>query len=329
MIQIENYISSFLLKNKYCAISGLGTLELKRDAAQIRNDEGAVYPPNYKINFSPIGVIDDGFATFIANHENVSISKASNDIKTFSQDVKRELRKTGRYELDGVGHFTMKTDQIEFFQDDTLDLEQDPIKIYQEPRSGETEDSTLANAKSFKDLDYTHSEKGMGRPKMGTLLKYLLSLLLLIGMAAGAYFAYKYYASNKRSAERNNQTANVQDYESGESDDTTYNENEALTDGEANEASSDGGGEDVASATPAPRAAAGEFNVAVISYDNKVSAKVKADKLVTYGNKASTIQKGDRHYVVITAAHSSNDTTILKDSLRRFFNPSGQPFIVK
>jgi len=329
MIHIENYISSFLLKNKYCAISGLGTLNLKREAAQMRSTDGDIYPPNYTISFSPIGVIDDGFATFIANHENVSISKASNDIKTFTQDVKRELRKTGRFELDGVGHFTYKNETIQFFQDDTLDLEQEPIKVYQE---GQTisEEETLADAKSFKDLNYTHSEKGMGRPKMGTLIKYLLALMLLIGLAVAAYFAFNYFKNKRAQDTTTEEVANITEYETGELDDTTYNKDEALTLEEGSSETSNSEESNSASTnSKVVKAAAGEFNVAVLSYDNKASAKIKADKLVTYGNKASILQKGDRHYVIITAGHSSNDTTVLKDSLRRFFNPSGSPFIVK
>ncbi len=322
MIQIENYLSSFLLKNKYCAISGLGTLTLVRNAAIVRPEEGDVYPPDYEISFKPIGVIDDGFATFIANHENVSISKASNDIKTFSQDVKHELRKRGRYDLDGVGYFTYKNDNIQFYQDDTLNLEQEPIKIYQE-RSAEDEE-TLADAKSFKDLNYTHSEKGMGRPKTGTLIKYLLALLLLIGLAAAAYFAYNYFKDRRAADTAQDGVANIEEYETGESDDTTFNGNEAL---EVTEGTEDNG--ETSTSTTVARAGAGEYNIAVLSYDNKVSATVKAEKLSTYGNKASVMQKGDRHYVVITAAHPTNDTTVIKDSLRKFFNPSGAPFVVK
>lgn len=322
MIHVEDYISGFLLKNKYCAISGLGNLELKRESAARFTDNSGLTPPNYNISFSPVGVIDDAFATYIANHENVSISKASNDIKTFSQAVKAEMQKTGRYEIDGVGHFTYKNETITFFQDETLDLERDPIPLYTGESSEEAaEGANLANAENFKDLDYTHAEKGMSKPRLATLLKYLLGLLLLIGLAAAGYFGFRYYENNIKSSSTGEEAVTVEEYETGESDDTTYNGDEALESGSV--ASEDG-------ETAAPvTTAEGEFKVAVLSYDNAVSAKVKADKLLTYGNKASTYKKGDRHFVLISAAHSSKDTVLLKDSLRKFFNPSGTPFIVK
>jgi len=324
MIQIENYISGFLLKNKFCAIAGLGSLELKRESAQVRNDDHDVYPPSYSINFSPIGVVDDGFATYIANHENVSISKSSNDIKTFSQDVKRELKKTGRYELDGVGLFTYKNEIIQFIQDDTLDLGKDPIKIYQESDPLEDEE-TLADAKSFKDLNYTHSEKGMGRPQTGTLIKYLLSLLLLIGLAAGAYYAYNYYQQYRIDNPQEQSVANIEDFEATGSDDTSYNADEALPNDNVDTNSISNSG----AVGTTPKVAAGEYTIAVKAYTNQASAKIKAEKLTTYGNKASVVQKGDTYYLVIIAGHPSNDTTVIKDSLRRFFNPSGAPFVVK
>lgn len=329
MIQIENYISSFLLKNKYCAISGLGTLELKRDMAFTRED-GNLNPPNYNITFSPIGVIDDGFATFIANHENVSISKASNDIKTFTQDVKRELHKTGRYEIDGVGHFTHKNDTIQFYQDETLDLERDPIQLYREKAPDtEEEEETLADAKSFKDLHFTHAESGVGKPKMGTLLKYLLALLLLIGLAAAAYFGYKYFeGSGGGTVNTAEEASSVEDFEEAPTltDSTTITE--GINQAEGADSSTSVTDEPIVEAAPVA-AAAGEYKIAVKAYDNAASAKMKAETLASYGNKTTIVQKGNVHYLVLIASHPTNDTIALKDSLRRFFNPSGTPFIVK
>ena len=329
MIQIENYISSFLLKNKYCAISGLGTLELKREPAY-SSDGDNLNPPNYNITFSPIGVIDDGFATFIANHENVSISKASNDIKTFSQAVKRELRKTGRFEVDGVGHFTHKNDTVQFYQDETLDLERDPIQLYRQRTNEEEEEETLADAKSFKDLDYTHSEKGIGKPKMGTLLKYLLALLLLIGLAAVAYFSYKYFEGNRKQSESHETASSIEDYDEPEinDNDTSANAEGIVADGveNADSATSDSG---EAAPIVAPVAAVGEYKIAVQAFNTSEEAKSKSNRLNSWDNKTTVIQKGNQHYLVVYASTPSGDTVKLKDSVRRHFNPSGAPFMVK
>lgn len=331
MIQIENYISSFLLKNKYCAISGLGTLELKRDGAVIRSSGSELEPPAYNISFVPIGVIDSAFPTFIANHENVSISKASNDIKTFSQDVKNELRKTGRFEIDGVGHFTFKNDTIQFYQDETLNLERDPIQLHRERTEDEEPEETLADAKTFKDLNYTHAESGVGKPKMGTVLKYLMGLLLLIGLAAAAYFGYKYYAQNATSTagtESEEQAVVMDDYvDEGATDDLDASAAEnTTTDTTTIDAALPTDAENSASA---PVAAQGEYKVAVQAYVSEAEAKSKSDRLNTWGNKTTVMAKDNKYYLVAYAAISSGDTTQLKDSLRKHFNPSGTPFMVK
>ncbi len=325
MIQIENYISSFLLKNKYCAISGLGTLELKREPAYSA-DNGTISPPNYNITFSPIGVIDDGFATFIANHENVSISKASNDIKTFSQEVKHELHKTGRFEIDGVGYFTHKNDIIQFHQDETLDLERDPIQLYREKTVTEEDEETLADAKSFKDLNYTHSEKGIGKPKMGTLLKYLLAFLLLIGLAAIAYFGYKYFESNRTQATQTEEAAMVEDYDDVEASDTAGVNNGTPSSLDSSETV---GIVDNPPVEEMPPAAVGEYKIAVQAFDSLAIAQAKSEKLNSWENKTTVITRGAKHYLVIYATTPSGDTLKLKDSIRRHFNPSGEPFMVK
>ena len=329
MIQIENYISSFLLKNKYCAISGLGTLELKRDAAYIHPEDTQLNPPTYNITFSPIGVIDDAFATFIANHENVSISKASNDIKTFTQEVKHELHKTGRFDIDGVGYFTYKNETIQFVQDETLDLERDPIQLYKERvPDGDEEEETLADAKSFKDLNYTHAEKGVDKPKMGTLLKYILALLLLIGLAAASYFGYKYFDRNRNDISETEEAARIEDY--NDVDDSEADNASDSDEGQSAEidsvAGDNGTGADIG---PAPTAEAGEYKIAVQAYDNAAEAKQKSEKLNSWDNKTTVVQQGDKYYVVVYATTPSGDTTALKDSVRRYFNPGGQPFMVK
>ncbi len=317
MIHIEDYISGFLLKNKYCAISGLGTLELKRDPAMVRPKEGQLTPPTYNITFLPIGVIDDALAAYIANHENVSISKASNDIKTFSQDVKQELRHTGKYEIANVGHFTYKNDTIQFFQDETLNLERDPIQLYQDKRDTRQEEGeTLADAKSFKDLHFTHAESGEGKPKMGTILKYLLGLLLLIGLMAAAYFTYKYYEDNKETVETTEDVpaATFEEFEEPIVTDTTV---VAVTDTTITDI-----GETVT-------AAADEYKIGVMNFSTQALAESKSKTLNSYGNKTSVMKQGESFLLVVFASQPANDTTALKDSLRRYFNPSGTPFIVK
>lgn len=324
MIHIEDYISGFLLKNKYCAISGLGTLELNREPSSMRSDDSGLAPPNYNISFAPIGVIDDAFATYIANHENVSISKASNDIKTFSQDVKATLHKTGRYDVNGVGYFTFKNESMQFYQDETLDLERDPIQLYSAEQDDE-QGETLADAQSFKDLNYTHAEKGMSKPKMATLLKYLLGMLLLIGLAAAGYFGYRYYESNKKAQVHNEEEAlGVENFEDVDGADTVSadgkEENERVTE-------ADSVGANVAVA--APVAEAGEYKIAVKAFDTQAEAQAQSDKFNSWHKKTAVLQQGNLHYLVVYASTLSGDTVKLKDSLRAYYNPKGIPFMVK
>ncbi len=327
MIQIENYISGFLLKNQYCAISGLGTLELVRVPSSIDDDERQVQPPEYKISYVPIGVIDDAFATYIANHENVSISKASNDIKTFSQNVKAAVKRTGRFDVEGVGYFTYENDKLQFNQSGKITIEKSPINIQkQKPQTANVEEeSTIADANTFKDLNFTHAESVVSKPKTGVMLKYLLGLLLLIGVAAAIFFAYQYYQDSQATDPDNETSTDVVDFEESAVTDTT----ETIITDSLSAGTTDSNNTVNNPIDSANTAIPGSYQVAVMAFQNAAAAQAKADKLNNWGNKSSIKQIGDKYYVVITAKHPAGDTTILKDSLRRYFNPSGTPFIVK
>jgi nucleoid DNA-binding protein len=117
-MDINKYIGKFLLKNKYCSLPGLGVFDLKKEGAQTNVSSETISAPVYKITFTPVGSIDDTFASFIATAENVSISNASNNIKEYCKNVKEELAKSGKYDIEFLGRFSLSNNKIIFHQSD-------------------------------------------------------------------------------------------------------------------------------------------------------------------------------------------------------------------
>lgn len=78
-MDVAKYIGTFLLKNQFCYIHGLGNLELRRKPASF--DGEALQGPQYTVVLTSGGSIDDNLAAFIANGEQTSISKAASTLR--------------------------------------------------------------------------------------------------------------------------------------------------------------------------------------------------------------------------------------------------------
>ncbi len=332
MIHVEDYIGGFLLKNHYCTFPSLGTLDLKKKSASYDGDN--LDAPEYQLTFTPVGIIDDAFPTYIADNENVSIAKASNEIRDFSQKVKASLQKSGRYEIDLIGSFLLKDETVIFKQSSDLNLGYTPVKA--QPITEESAPVTTEESKQGSDfnLEYTHADSAVSKPKSSVIIKYLIGLLLLVGLAAGAYFAYNFIKDQNSNSTPNEEASIVSDPEEVvlDANDTTFNGDEALVIDNAEADDANAAESDNAAAvtdTTAPAVQGNEMNIAVTSYPDKSIAESKSKKLNSYGNKTSVMTIDGKIWLVITASHPTNDVEALKDSLRRFFNPSGSPFVVK
>ena len=121
-MDISKYIIKFLIKNRFCSLPGLGSFTLEKISAAINTKEGEIKPAKFEITFSPLGTIDDTFASFVANHENVSISNTSNNIKEYCRAVKEEIAQQGKFTIPNLGFLTMQNGKITFVQTDELDM---------------------------------------------------------------------------------------------------------------------------------------------------------------------------------------------------------------
>ena len=321
-MDIGKYIGKFLIKNKYCSLSGLGVFELKKIPAYELKNEMA--NPSHLVTFTPIGSIDDTFASFIASFENVSISNASNNIKEYCINAKEEISKTGKFEIENLGKLTSSNRKIVFQQNADLDLgfasaPITPIEI--KPISAETQE------KIKEDFSYPPANTTYLRAKQTNWLKIAIPVLAIAGIAIAGYFGYNYYKNNldtKNEPTINAETPAVQIDTIANTIDTTT----AIQQADTTKKDTVTTTIDTVAKPTQPTAIGKEFKVSVFSFDNEASATAKVNKLNGYGNKASVVNSNGQFIVTLLASNPSNDTLKIVDSLRRFFNPKGQVHIM-
>ena len=317
-MDINKYIGKFLLKNKYCSLPGLGVFDLKKEGAQANASSETISAPVYKITFTPVGSIDDTFASFIATAENVSISNASNNIKEYCKNVKEELLKSGKYDIEFLGRFSLSNNKIIFHQSDDLDMGVEPA-----PLAPLVEKLKAPETPANKpDYSYPPARTQRDIP----ILKIAVPIVLVVLLAVGAYFGYDYYQKNK---DVTPVEATIPEPGPVQVDTlATTIVPDSLHRADSTNAATDTAMQSASnSAAQTTPQAASFYKVAILSFENEAGANGKATKLKKYGNDASVVSNNGRFFVVINA--SSNDTTKLVDSLRRFFNPRGKVFIMK
>jgi hypothetical protein len=332
-MDIGKYIGKFLLKNKYCSLPGLGVFDLKKIHAQINHSSTEVSPPRYLVTFNPIGSIDDTFASFIANFENVSISNASNNIKEYCVMVKEEIAKTGQFEIEHLGKLTMSAGKMVFTQSDDMNLGVEPAPIAPlEIKSASVAD----DGSGAKKEDYSYPPSRPNMQANANWMKMLIPILLFITLSVLGYLAFQFFKSQSSLTSDETVIENevqVDTVQKAQMIDTTVT---SLTDTTLKTVDTNKLSTtiiDTSKLVPAvvtkPINNGTLYKVAILTFDNEASATKKAEKLKSYGNNTTVMNRNNQYIVINTAAHPTNDTTKLVDSLRKMFNPKGPVYILK
>jgi nucleoid DNA-binding protein len=132
-MDVVKYIGLYLLKNRHVNIHGLGNLELRIIPAQY--DGESLIPASNEIELFSSGSIDDNLANFIANNEQLSISKALNTLREFSLQAKSDLQEGKEIIIPAVGKFKEVNGKTVFFMNPAFRFI--PVKI-QTSKTGKT-----------------------------------------------------------------------------------------------------------------------------------------------------------------------------------------------
>ncbi len=305
-MDIGKYIIKFLIKNRFCSLPGLGSFELEKTSAAIHTKEGQITPAKFQIKFSPLGSIDDTFASFVANHENVSISNTSNNIKEYCRVVKEEIAQQGKFTIPNLGFLTMQNGKIAFVQTDELDMGVAALPL------PDIDANLKMNANKKLDFSYPAAHKTYKRKKL-SIGKFVVPAILVLMLGVGCFVAYKYILENQKEEPSNAENAGL----------PLQKENVPVND-TASKLSPSAPSQPTVNNGPNPM-----YKVATFTTTTMASANAKAAKWKKYGNLTEVDSLNGNFIVSILASHPLNDTALLVDSLRRFFNPKGQVYILK
>ncbi len=321
-MDIAKYVGLFLLKNEYCFMPGIGSLQIEKSPSVYDKDTQKMTPPVYEVKYRQAGgSIDDSFANFIANNERISIAHAANHLKDFCARARTDLREGREVVIPGIGKFTAGANEaIHFSTDPHLQIEGKAIPFFK--------NSTLVDQKKEEAISNIIERTNIREPKADEEIEYkapsvnwgkIIALIAILAVViGGVIFVFWYMNKGKE-----NQQAQPVEAVAPEKD----------TQAAAVEPQP---AKDTTIATPASNAAGTvnadgttTYKVALQQYAVKEKAESRVAKLKSYGNNTVELYvKDSANYYVVMSVTSAADTTRIVDSLRKQFNPNGKVMIV-
>lgn len=323
-MDIAKYVGLFLLKNEYCYLPGIGTLQIIKRTATFNKETLNTEAPGYEVVFvKGSGSIDDTFANFIANNERISIAQAANHLKDFCAYSKAELVEGRDVQIHGVGKFVGKNNGTEIYFETDADLR---IQGKQIPyfkisnavveKKNEEKIATIIEQTNFKQPKA--DEEIVIKPAQVNWGKIaILSAIILAVLGFVAYLiASRATAVAEVPVEEQVQEAPIEDIAPTVTDTVTTTDTTSTA--------------PVASpAVSTTTNTAGGLQVVINSYNNQERADSRAKKLSSYGHNTAvvTVPNDSLGYKVIVNIASPNaDKQVTVDSLKRLLNPNGNVY---
>jgi hypothetical protein len=340
-MDIGKYIGLYLVKNGYCSLPGLGTLQLLKTPAK-RTSGGEMSAPKTEIQFNNVGSIDDQFPHFIGLRENISSNNASNAISTFGKEVKETIQSNSPFVLDGIGRFVMKDGKIAFVPVSDFNLAEFDMTLPEVNDNPIDVDNTRVSNNNIGDKEMSFSNLGgtaIGERSIN-YSRLFIGLGTLALLATGIYFGWDYLSKNQEQAKKETMVATT---------DTVTNNTNVIADTANNldsMASALAGQQATAAATPSvtavdtatkpvtaatdstkPQAFVGPaMKVVVRTYTTQVNADAYSKKLTSYG-KTTMVNKLDsaNYQVIVKLPSTDKPADQVINELRANYNP-GEKF---
>jgi len=194
VLDILFHIKDLLLKRDGLVIPGLGSFITENQPSKIDQTEKKLIPPKKQITFNPSITRDDDhiLANTLVNKENLSFEDAYETINRQVENIKQELQSNKKYEIPGLGAFTLdENNNIEFSEikkeHESLGL----IEIEAEP----LEQPHLATQKKASTKPRKPSQQKIKTPQRKRSHKWywipaIIALLIGIG---GASFYFNFW----------------------------------------------------------------------------------------------------------------------------------------
>lgn len=323
-MDIAKYVGLFLLKNEYCYLPGIGSLQIIKRTATFNKETLNTEAPGYEVVFvKGSGSIDDTFANFIANNERISIAQAANHLKDFCAYSKIELVEGRDILVHGVGKFVGKNNGTEIFfeTDPGLRIQGKQIPYFKisnavVEKKNEEKIATIIEQTNFKQPKA--DEEIVIKPAQVNWGK--IAILSAIVLAVLGFVAYLIASRDTTEAEapivEQMQEAPVEDV-APIVNDTVPTTDTTVTVPVTN------------TTTSTTTSTSGAMKVVINSYNNQERADSRAKKLSSYGHDAAvvTVPNDSLGYkVIVNIATPNADKQVTVDSIKRLLNPNGNVY---
>lgn len=116
MAPVNDYLKKLLYQYNCVVVPDLGAFLTHYQAAAFTEESGVYMPPRKRVAFNEALRLDDGILTnYIMLHEPVGRDGAQRHISTFVAELRHQVSATGRFELEGIGTFTLnEEDRLQF-----------------------------------------------------------------------------------------------------------------------------------------------------------------------------------------------------------------------
>lgn len=302
-MDIAQYVGLFLIKNEYCYMPGIGSLQIDKKPAKYNAETKEMNAPEYEITFQKnAGSIDDSFANFIATNERISIAHASNYFKDYCASVKSDIKEGKDVIIPGIGKlFSTDHQTIQFEKDANLQIKGKSIPFFKvSPEAEKKNEETISNIfeqTAFKEPN-ADEEIVMKAPQVNWTKIILLGISILAIIGLVIYFILSSSSNNKV----------VQNQET----------QPALTP-EPIEAPVDSMKKDSTHTQSVVSSNVDSYLVLINAYPTKERAERRVAQLKSYGHTVSLNSKDSLHFNVVMTMPSTVDTTQYLDSLGKLF----------
>ncbi len=326
-MDISKYIGLYLVKNGYCSLPGLGTLQIQKTSAK-KNTSGEIIAPTTKILFNNVGSIDDQFPHFIGLRENISSNNASNAINNFSAEVKETINSNHPFIIEGVGRFVAKEGKISFIEVPDFNMADFDLTI---PAHNDipfsNENSRVPNPNAVAESSFSAvSGSTIKQERSLNYGRLALAIGTLAALAGVIYLGYNYLRQNQEAAKAQNltqdtvaTTATTVDTAITPIDTTAIVRTDTTTTNKDTTTKT--------LATDTNKTFVGPaLKVVVRTYNTQASADAYGAKLTSYG-KTTLVNKLDSitYQVIVNLPSTSKPADQVVNELRANYNP-GEKF---
>ncbi len=329
-MDIAKYIGIYLLKNEYCYLPGIGSLQVIKRSAHFNKETLQTEAPGYEVVFvKGVGSIDDAFANFVANNERVSIAHASNHIKDYSANAKQLLLNGSEIAIPGIGKLKSGDGEGNFYfeTEPGLQIQGKSIPFFKNSTNlnQKQEASTLSNIieqTSFKEPK-ADEEIVMQQPQVNWGKVIITTAIILIILALSIFLILRSMKNNDNNAQVEQVVVPIEE------------PTETIQPIDSNEVADSLQTQDTAMAQPQPVVQAASngqsIRIAINTYNTQERANARMAKLQSFDySNVSVVQKDTAtFYVVLTVQPEAGaDVTHIVDSIGRMLSAPNKAILL-